>query len=98
MRSDIEVGLQTGAATLTAEARLLVTAERGGRVEAVERVGPDDAGAHALCHPENARALLGPDAGGQAVRRVVRLGHRLFRRAEGQDGQPRAEDLLAGDA
>ena len=43
--SDIEVGLQAVAAALAAVARLLVAAERAGRVETVERVGPDHAGA-----------------------------------------------------
>src|SRR5215217_272867 len=81
--SDIEVGLQSGAAAFAPETRLLVAAERRGGVEAVERVGPDDAGPQLVGHPKDARALLGPDPGGQPVRRVVRLGDGLVRRAEG---------------
>src|SRR3954454_18589134 len=93
-----EVRLDAVPAALAAVAGLLVAAERGGRVEAVEGVRPDDARAHALRHPEDARALLRPDAGAQAVGRVVRLLDRLVRRAEGEDAQHRAEDLLLRDA
>src|SRR3954447_25497417 len=82
----------------TAEAGLLVTAERRCRVEAVERVRPHDAGAQPVRHPEDARALLRPDTGAQSVRRVVRLLDRLVRRAECQDRQHGAEDLLLRDA
>src|SRR5919109_5669124 len=83
---------------LAAEAGLLVAAERRAWSEAVVRVRPHDARAQALCHPKDARALLRPDAGAQAVRRVVRLLDRLFRRAEGEDRQDRAEDLLLRDS
>ena len=93
----LQVGLQAVAAALAAVARLLVAAERAGRVELVERVGPHHAGAQLVGHPQDARALVGPDAGGQAVRRVVGLLDRLGGRAEGQHRQHRAEDLLAGD-
>src|SRR5260370_552197 len=68
-----KVGLQTVAAALTAVARLLVAAERRRRVELVERVRPDDAGAQLIGDLEDARALFRPDAGGQPVRRVVGL-------------------------
>src|SRR4051812_25503308 len=97
-RSDIEVGLQPVAAALAAVPRLLVAAERRRGVEAVERVGPHHAGPQLVRHPEDARALVGPHAGRQSVRRVVRLLDRLLRRAEGQYRQHRPEDLLAGDA
>src|SRR6476646_4545607 len=59
---------------------------------------PHDAGAEPLRHPEDARALLRPDAGAEPVRCVVRLLQRLLRRAEGEHGQHRAEDLLLRDA
>ena len=49
-------------AALAAEAGLLVAAERRGRVEPVERVRPDDAGPQLRGHPQDARALLRPDA------------------------------------
>src|SRR6478735_7663421 len=97
-RSDIQVRLQPVAAALAAVAGLLVAAERRRGVEPVERVGPDDAGLELVGHPEDARALVGPDTRGQAVRRVVGLGDRLLRRAEGQHRQDRSEDLLGGDA
>src|ERR1700704_6502488 len=76
-----EVRLEPGQAALTAEAGFLVAAERARRVEAVERVRPHDAGAQLLRHPEDARALLRPDAGGAAGWRVVRLLDRLLGRA-----------------
>src|SRR5436853_5105476 len=95
---EIEIWLQPVPPALAAEARLLVAAERRARVEAVERVRPHDAGAQPLRHPEDARAFLRPDAGAQAVWRVVRLLDRLLGRAEGEDGQHRPEDLLLRDA
>src|SRR5262245_59990718 len=92
-----QVRLEPVPAALAAEARFLVAAERRGGVEAVVRVRPDDARAQALRHPEDARALLGPDPGAEPVRRVVRLLDRLGRRAEGQHGEHGAEDLLLRD-
>src|SRR5215208_320946 len=86
------------AAALAPIAGLLVTAEWAGRVELVERVGPDHARPELVGHPEDARTLLRPHAGGQAVRRVVGLRDRLLRGAESQDRQDGAEDLLLGDA
>ena len=76
---------------------LLVAAERRRRVEPVERVRPDDAGLHPLDHVQDPRALVGPDPGRQAVRRVVRLLDRLLGRPERQHRQHRPEDLLARD-
>src|ERR687888_467268 len=93
----LEVRLEPVAAALAAEAGLLVAAERRGRVEAVVRVRPDDAGAQAFGHPENARALLRPDARAEAVRRVVRLLDRFLRCAEGEDREDGAEDLFLRD-
>src|SRR5881275_2997559 len=82
-----QIRLEPVQAALAAEARLLVAAERRRRVEAVERVRPDDAGAQLVRHPEDARALLRPDAGAEAVRRVVRLLDRFLRRAEREHGE-----------
>ena len=93
-----DVGLEPVAAALAAVAGLLVAAERARRVEAVEGVGPHHAGPQLVGHPQDPRALLGPDARRQPVRRVVGLGDRLLRRAERQHRQDRAEDLLLGDA
>src|SRR5947208_16756812 len=81
----LEVRLEPVAPALAPEAGLLVTAERRRRVEPVVRIRPDDAGAQPLCHPEDPRALLRPDAGAEAVRRVIGLLDGLVRRAEGQD-------------
>ena len=98
IRSNLRYGSSPWQPALAAEARLLVAAERRRRVEPVERVRPDDAGAQSLRHPEDARALLRPDAGAEAVRRVVRLLDRLLGRAERQHREHRAEDLLLRDA
>ena len=92
------VGLEAVAATLTSVARLLVAAERRAGVELVERVGPDDPGPELVGHPEDAAALLGPDAGGQPVGGVVRLGDGLRGGAEREHRDDRAEDLLLRDA
>src|SRR5438034_8529009 len=94
---ELQIRPQTVPSALAAEARLLVAAERRRRVEPVVRVRPDHAGAQAFGHPENARALLGPDARAETVRRVVRLLDRLIRRAERQDREHRPEDLLLRD-
>src|SRR3954470_3791031 len=93
----LQIRLEPVPAALAAEARLLVAAERRGRIEAVVGIRPDHARAHALSHPEDARSLLRPDAGAEPVRRVVRLLDRLVRRPECQDRQHRAEDLLLRD-
>src|SRR3954451_22409991 len=93
-----QVWLEAVQAPLAAEAGLLVAAERARRVEAVERVRPDDSGAQTLRHPEDARALLGPHAGAKTVRRVVRLLDGLVGRAEREHAEDRAEDLLLRDA
>src|SRR5688572_30968714 len=44
---------------------------------------------------EELRALVGPDAGGEAIHRVVRLLDRLVGRADRHDREDRAEDLFA---
>src|SRR5688572_28709888 len=97
LRVELEVRLEAVLAALAPVAGLLVAAERRRRVEAVVGVRPDDAGAQLLRHPEDARALLRPDTGAEAVRRVVRLLDRLLGRAERKHRQDRPEDLLLGD-
>src|SRR4029077_3232695 len=96
--SDIEVRLQPVPAAFAAVTRLLVAAERRRRIELVERVRPDHPGPQPGGHPQDQRALLGPDPGGQPVRRVVGLLYRLGRRPEREHREHRAEDLLPGDA
>lgn len=44
------------------------------------------------------RDVSGPDPRGQPVVGVVRQGYRLVLIVEGDDGENRSEDLLAGDA
>ena len=83
-------------AAFAAEAGLPVPAEGRGRVEAVERVRPHHARAHALRGPERLGALLGPDPGRQPVGGVVRLRHGLVRGAEREHREHGAEDLLPG--
>src|SRR6266496_1668681 len=82
---------------LAAEAGLFVAAERRRRIEAVVGVRPYDSGAQSFRHPEDARALLRPDACAETVRRVVRLLDCLVRRAEREDRQHGTEDLLLRD-
>src|SRR5437867_2044308 len=93
-----QIGLETVAAALATEAGLLVPAERRRWIEAVERVRPHHPCTQTLRHPEDARALLGPDTCAEAVRRVVPLLDRLLGRAEGEHRKHRSEDLLLRDA
>src|SRR5688500_6447148 len=81
-----------------AETRFLVAAEWRRRVEFVEGVRPDDAGLEQRAHLENARALVGPDSGGEAIHGVVRLLDCFLERAECQHAQHRAKYLFACDA
>src|SRR5437868_8181041 len=93
----VEIRRETVQAAFAAEAGLAVTPERTRGIEAVVGVRPDDAGPEPLRHPEDARALLRPHAGGEAVRRVVRLLDRLLGRAEGEHAEDGAEDLFLRD-
>src|SRR3954453_2685865 len=97
MRRSLEVAGEPVTPALAAVSGLLVATEGRRRVELVERVGPDDAGAQLVGDLENAGALLRPDPGRQPVGGVVRLGDCLVRGAEGEDGQDGPEDLVAGD-
>src|SRR6266851_2418347 len=56
---ELQVGQQPVQPALAAVARLLVATKRRRRVEAVERVRPHHARAHALGHPQDARPLVG---------------------------------------
>src|SRR5690606_27579428 len=79
---------------LAAEAALPVAAEAGGGVELVGRVDPHHAGLELRCDVEGEVDVLGPDAGGEAVARVVGQLDGLLRRAEGEADDDRPEDLL----
>src|SRR3954449_762300 len=98
MRRSLEVAGEPVTPALAAVSGLLVAAEGRRRVELVERVGPDDAGPELVRDLEDARALLGPDAGRQAVGGVVRLRDGLVGGAEREHAQHRPEDLVTGDA
>src|SRR5579871_6330554 len=78
----VEVGLEAVPAAFPAEPGFLVAAERRRRVEPVERVRPDHPGPQPGRDPQDQRPLLRPYPGGQAVRGVVGLLHRLARGAE----------------
>ena len=91
-----QVLLDRGRAVLTADAGLLVAAER--RVE-VRRVGVDRvrAGPHAARDLEAARGIGREHAAGQAEAAVVRDADRVLVVVERDEGDDRAEDLLLGD-
>ncbi len=85
-------------AALTAEARLLDPAERGGRVGDHPAVDADHPGLDPLGHAQRAVQRAGVDVGGQAVLGVVGGGDALFLGVEAGDRSDRAEDLLLEDA
>src|SRR6185369_8853172 len=88
---------QTLPAAFATEAALLVAAEGRSRIEFVVGIGPDDAGLQLDAHLEDARTLVRPHAGAEAVGGVVRLLDRLVDGAEGEDRKHRTEDFLARD-
>jgi hypothetical protein len=85
------------APAFAAEAAFAVAAEAAGGVELVGAVDPHHAGLQARGHIQREADRLAPDAGRQAVARVVGQVHRLVRRAEGLHRQHRAEDLVLHD-
>ena len=85
------------APALAAEPGLAVAAEPGGGVEAVGAVHPHRAGLDPRCHLQREAQLLGPDAGGQPVARVVGQRDGLGGGAEAQAHQDGPEDLLGHD-
>src|SRR5690606_34717448 len=83
---------------LAADAGLLVAAEgRMGRVGMVA-VGPDAAGLDVAAEAIGAVPVAGPDAGAEAVERVVGDLERFLLVLEGRDRDDGAEDLLLEDA
>src|SRR5687767_13739873 len=82
-RHELDVSLEPLPAALAPEYRLLVAVERTVGIEVIESVGPHDTGLQPIRHPQNARALLGPQPRRQTGGRVVRLLHGLVRRPEG---------------
>ena len=77
------------------EARLLVAAEGDRDVAGVEGVDPDHAGPDGAGEPVGPVEVARPDAGRQAIRRVVGDGQRVRLVLELGDRQHRPEDLLA---
>ena len=84
-------------AHLAAEAALLVAAERRGRVVDVVGVDPDGAGLEPRRDVVRLLDVARPDAGGEAVDRVVRARDRLVHVDELDRREHRSEDLLARD-
>ena len=82
---------------LAADARLLVAAERRVRGIGVVAVGPDPARLDAAAEAVGAVHVAGPDAGAEAVERVVGDRQRLGVVLEGRDREDRPEDLLLED-
>src|SRR5690606_25949815 len=93
----LQVARQALGAELAAEAAGLVAAEWRARLDhvAVDAVG---AGPHLPGHLHAALGVGRPDRPGQAVLAVVGDPHRVRLVLVRNDGQDRAEDLLAGDA
>src|SRR5678816_483239 len=81
-------------AALAAEAALLVAAEWARGVELVVCVRPDHAGAKLRDYLKNLRAFVGPDAGAQTVRSVVRALDRFLGCAESHHAQHGSKDFL----
>src|SRR6266498_1801771 len=94
----LQVLLEAPTPELTAQARLLVPAEGGGRDDHVVGVDPYGSGADALGDLDGAGRIPRPDGPRQAVDRVVRVPDGLFDRLVAHDRQHRAEDLLLRDA
>src|SRR5262245_11794801 len=94
----LRVQVERVATELTAVAALLVAAERRGGVEHVVAVDPHGTGPDGARHPVRLAHVARPDAGREAVERVVALQDRVVLVLEGDDRDHRAEDLLARDA
>src|SRR5215510_11891801 len=91
------VEIEGVAAQLAPVAALLVAAEGGARIEHVVAVDPHRAGANGACHPVRLAHVARPYPGGEAVGGVVPLQDGVVLVLEGNDGDDRAEDLLARD-
>ncbi len=79
------------------EPALAVPTEAGCRVELVGAVDPDGAGLDLCGNVQGEVDVLAPDAGREAVARVVRERDRLLRGPEGHEGDDGPEDLLLRD-
>src|SRR5688500_4780495 len=88
---EVQVRQQSVKSALAAHAGFLVAAEGARWVELVVGVGPEDAGADFGGDLEDLGALVGPDAAGQSIGRVVGFFDGLGDGPKGLDGQDRAE-------
>ncbi len=77
-----------------AEAAFFVAAEGAGGIKLVVGIAPDHAAFERLRDREELRALVAPDAGGEAILGVVGTLDRLLGGAERGDRQDRPKDLL----
>src|SRR5450755_2919563 len=93
----LRVVVEHHAMVLTADARVLVAAERGVGWVLVVAVGPHAAGLDRASHPERAAAVPRPHSGAEPVRRVVGDLERLGLVSERRHREHRAEDLLLED-
>src|SRR4051812_30553885 len=98
MSDHLSVIHQTLPSAFATEARLLVAAERRGRIELVESVRPNHTRLEQRTHLENPRALVGPNTGRQSVHGVVGFFDGLLERAKGQHAEHRAKDFFTRDA
>ena len=95
---DLRVGLVAVGAEFATYATLLVTAPRGLVEGGVVGIDPSDACAQAPDDALGLCAVLGEDAGGEAVDGVICEADGFFLGIEKLNGENRAENLLAHDA
>src|SRR5271166_1490138 len=85
-------------AELTADTRLLVTAEWRYRVNVVVAVDPHRSGFKCTCNLVRSANIVGPHCGGQPVGRVIALEYGVVFIFERDHGSYRTENLLACDS
>src|SRR5262245_60710124 len=83
---------------LAPDSRLLIAAEGGMRRIEVEAIGPHPARLEPAAETVGAVDVAGPDAGAEAIERVVGYRHSLVVVLEGGHGQNGPENLLLEDA
>ena len=78
-------------------AALLIASPRLRHVTMVEAIDPDNAGLEIATGADRRVEILGPDARGEAIDRVIGLGDGIVDIAEGEDSAHRAEDFFPSD-
>src|SRR5262249_42944344 len=96
-RLDLGVEIEARSAKLPPEAGFFEAAERQSRIEKVVSVDPDGAGADRASGLERFCHVARPHGRGEPVGGRVALGDTVVDRLEWDDGEDRAEDLLARD-